>query len=72
MIAARESEEGVTFTVRDDGVGIDGSAARRDSYGIVGMRERARRINADLTVNSLHTGGTEMRIVIHPGADSRP
>jgi len=65
MVSGRRSAGGVVFTVRDDGVGLDNTNARPDSYGLVGMRERADRIEADLTVQSLDGGGTEMRIELH-------
>ncbi len=63
MVAARRTGDTVTLTVRDDGVGLDAKTPRPDSYGLVGMRERAHRLDAALTVRSLDNGdGTEMRI----------
>lgn len=62
MVAARQGGGHLVVTVRDDGVGLDATNTRPDSYGLVGMRERARRLDADLTVRSLVGGGTEMRL----------
>jgi two-component system sensor histidine kinase DegS len=62
VVSGRRSGETITLVVRDDGVGIDHARARPDSYGLTGMRERALRLDGDLTVRSLDTGGTEMRI----------
>jgi signal transduction histidine kinase len=55
------------FSVRDDGVGLDATRARPDSYGMTGMRERAHRLDAELSVRTLDTGGTEMRIELSEG-----
>lgn len=62
MVAARQVGTEVTITVRDDGVGLDATSARPDSYGLVGMRERAHRLDAELSLRSLETGGTEMTL----------
>ena len=62
MMSGRRTASGVMLSVRDDGVGLDSTTARPDSYGLIGMRERADRIDADLTVHTLDGGGTEMRI----------
>jgi len=48
--------------LRDDGVGIEPrTAARLDAYGIVGMRERADAIGAELVIESDPGGGTSVR-----------
>jgi signal transduction histidine kinase len=62
IVSGRREGRSITIVVRDNGVGIDPSRARPDSYGLTGMRERALRLEGDLTVRSLDTGGTEMRI----------
>ncbi|HEX2810150.1 MAG TPA: sensor histidine kinase [Kineosporiaceae bacterium] len=52
-------------TVRDDGHGL--GKRRPESMGITGMKERARRIGAGLSVhNSLEGRGTVVEIVIDP------
>jgi signal transduction histidine kinase len=54
--------------VRDDGIGImpdileNGGRAGR--YGLLGMRERIKRINAKMTINSRMGGGTSVHIQI--------
>lgn len=49
--------------VRDDGVGM--KPGRSDSYGLRGMRERAERLGAKLTVEpDTHTSGTHVRVTI--------
>jgi signal transduction histidine kinase len=48
--------------VSDDGVGYDKSRARADSYGIMGMRERAASIGARLELDSSPGSGTTIRV----------
>jgi len=66
MVSARQLGERLTITVRDDGIGLDATIPRPDSYGLVGMRERAHRLDASLSVRGLDGGGTEMRIELIP------
>ena len=55
----------VLLTVRDNGRGLP-SGAFRSSHGILGMRERAMLIGAQLTVTTPPGGGTEVRLAIPP------
>lgn len=51
--------------VRDDGDGMpDGQSGRLDSYGMLGMRERAASIGAQLAVNSTPGRGTTVRATL--------
>jgi signal transduction histidine kinase len=51
--------------VSDDGIGFPvGTAGRLDSYGILGMRERAASIGATLTFHSEPAKGTRVRCAI--------
>jgi signal transduction histidine kinase len=59
----------VTLRVADNGVGIDEAIADRGKeghYGLEGMRERAGRIAARLTIASTSGSGTEITLVV-PG-----
>jgi signal transduction histidine kinase/ligand-binding sensor domain-containing protein len=59
----------LTLVVSDDGQGMDSTTATRGTkghYGIQGMRERAERIGAGLTIVSGERSGTEVRLVV-PG-----
>jgi signal transduction histidine kinase len=56
--------------VRDNGVGIDPAIVekgREGHFGLQGMRERARRIVAKLTVETSAESGTEIKLVV-PGS----
>lgn len=55
--------------VVDDGIGFpEGRAGRLDSYGVVGMRERAASIGATLDVAGTEGVGTTVRCEIQPTA----
>ena len=57
--------ETLTLYVEDDGVGM-ASPARKHSFGILGMLERARAIGASLTLDSAPGAGTRARLAIDP------
>jgi two-component system, NarL family, sensor histidine kinase UhpB len=61
LVALRHVGGGLRLIVRDDGRGLprNGTAA---GAGIAGMQERALHIGAKLTVSSVATGGTEVRL----------
>jgi signal transduction histidine kinase len=57
-----------TLEVADDGIGFPvGSAGRLDSYGILGMRERAASIGATLSFDSQPGKGTRVRCAVADG-----
>ncbi len=59
----------VTLRVADDGVGMESALAEQGKeghFGLRGMRERAARIGATLTVNSAPTSGTAIVVTV-PG-----
>lgn len=63
-------DDSLTLTVSDNGCGIDPSVMRNGAangrWGLVGMRERAQRIAADLEIAEGSEGGTVVRLVV-PG-----
>ena len=64
---------GALLEVADDGTGFPvGRAGRLDSYGLLGMRERAASIGATLDVESAPGHGTRVRCVLaaRPDADA--
>jgi PAS domain S-box-containing protein len=55
----------IVLAVRDNGKGYDAqAAARRKSYGVLGIRERARTLGGDARIERLESGGTVVEIVI--------
>ena len=71
--------EDLTLRVEDNGVGIDPaivSQGRPGHFGLQGMRERAGRILARLTVDTFAASGTEIKLIvsgsiIYSGATAR-
>jgi signal transduction histidine kinase len=62
--------EDLILRVRDNGVGIDPAIVdegKEGHFGLQGMRERARRIMAKLTVETSVESGTEIKLVV-PGS----
>ncbi len=56
---------GLTITVSDNGVGFSQKADTPvTSFGLLGMRERAKLINAHLNVNSVENAGTTVTISV--------
>jgi signal transduction histidine kinase len=53
--------------IRDDGCGIDSSilkSGRTDHWGLPGMRERAKKLRANLEVWSRPSAGTEVAVTV--------
>lgn len=72
-VTLRATEEGVTLTVTDDGVGFPpraggGTAGPVGHFGLVGMEERARRLEAKLNIHSAPGAGTEVSVTLPAGA----
>ena len=56
--------------IRDNGIGIDPAVIERGKkghFGLQGMRERAARIGAKLTLGSNGASGTEIKLVVPGG-----
>jgi len=59
------SDGRLNLTIRDDGIGFDTALTPRpDSYGLVGMRERAELLGGDIEFISTHGGGTLVLVSI--------
>lgn len=55
----RADPAGIELAIEDDGRGLD---PEREDFGIVGMRERAALVNADLTIGRRPQGGTAVHL----------
>jgi signal transduction histidine kinase len=67
MIELRQSDEGVDLVIRDDGVGFDaetarGRAARGESFGLLGIQERAALLGGRADIQSQPGLGTSVRV----------
>jgi two-component system, NarL family, sensor histidine kinase UhpB len=63
-LALRRKQGGVLLTVKDDGRGLTAEQGRGD--GLVGMRERAILIQAELQITGVATGGVAVALTV-PG-----
>ncbi|MCB0970829.1 MAG: hypothetical protein KDA97_04835 [Acidimicrobiales bacterium] len=67
VVTWRTDGDRALLLVADDGIGFPTSkAGRLDSYGIVGMRERAASIGASLDVSGTDGVGTTVRCEVSP------
>jgi two-component system NarL family sensor kinase len=68
--------DGVRLAVSDNGGGLSEDwmavAEERHAYGMVGMRERAELIGAQLTVTSWPGRGTQVEVVVPPSSNGQP
>jgi signal transduction histidine kinase len=69
-LRAPSGGHGLTLTIADDGVGFDAEAAHPGHYGLAGLREQARLIEAILTVHSAPQQGTTISAALALGLDS--
>lgn len=66
-LSLRSTQDGVTLTVRDDGLGFDTAAAGGPlSFGLNSMHERASLLGARLSVRSSPGQGTTLTLVLPP------
>lgn len=61
-VHVRQTDGVLELEVRDDGHGFDLEAQRPGSFGLTGMRERARLVGADLVVETAPGRGTAVRV----------
>ncbi len=61
-ITGRITETGGLLTVKDDGTGFTPSATAEGRFGLLGMRERANLIGAELTIESASQQGTTITV----------
>ena len=64
-----------SLEIVDDGIGIirggDAESARSGHWGIIGMKERAERIGGNVSVESVGSNGTTVRLTIPVGNEDR-
>ena len=62
----------VQVSVRDDGVGFDGSQTSRSSFGLLGMRFRVEAEGGTLSINSAPGQGTQVQLTLPRAAVEPP
>lgn len=62
-IVSRFEDDKVVLKIKDDGIGFDVHAKQNsNSYGLIGIKERARMLNAEVVIKSEHGIGTEITV----------
>ncbi|MES2185694.1 MAG: histidine kinase [Pseudomonadota bacterium] len=59
----------LVLTVADDGVGFDPQVARHGQYGLVGLREQAHLVGAELTITSVAGQGSRLQLSLRTEPD---
>ena len=62
-IQLKTTDDTISLEIADNGIGIDSnSEVRKDSYGLIGMRERVLLLNGNLTIEGATEKGTVVKI----------
>lgn len=54
----------ITVIIRDDGIGFDHDIEKKDSFGLIGMKERVEILDGKLLIESGRGEGTTIRIIV--------
>src|SRR5699024_6705823 len=54
----------VTVIVRDNGIGFDMEESKKDTFGVIGMRERVEMLGGVFIIESSKGKGTTIRVVL--------
>jgi signal transduction histidine kinase len=69
-VALRDCDDAtIELCIEDDGVGFDAASSYSGHYGLVGMREQAQLIDAELSLTSTPQRGTSLRLRLRVGAE---
>lgn len=65
LIAASTTRRSINVTVSDNGIGLDTNNLRRkNSFGVIGMQERAKHLHGKLSLKRQEAGGTCLKLSI--------
>ena len=72
-VALKDLPDGmVELVIADDGVGFDPAAEHPGHYGVLGIREQAQLIEADLDLHSAPGAGATVRVRLRVGPEMNP
>src|SRR5207302_1738958 len=58
--------DAILLRIVDDGAGFDPSKTPKNHYGLINMKERARKANGDVTIDSAPGKGTRVELKVKP------
>ena len=64
IIRLERKTDSYILTIKDNGIGFDQNKNKRESYGLIGIAERARMLGGKLRIDSEINAGTEIRVKI--------
>jgi nitrate/nitrite-specific signal transduction histidine kinase len=69
---ARHKERRIELTTRDEGVGLDPDTPHPGHHGLIGMREQAQLMDAELSLTSEAHRDRTLRMRLHIGPTCSP
>ena len=60
----------LTLMIEDDGIGFDPAVARPGHFGLIGLREQAQLIGADIAIESAPDRGAKLRVALRIAPES--
>lgn len=70
LVSLEEEGEDIKLTIRDDGVGFNiQEASAKETFGLLGMKERATMMGGTCTITGLPGHGTTITIKVNTGED---
>jgi signal transduction histidine kinase len=70
-VGVRFKPDVIELSIVDDGAGFDPSKTPKNHYGLINMRERARKANGDVTIDSAPGKGTRVELKLKPVLQAR-
>jgi two-component system sensor histidine kinase DegS len=71
QVVVRFSPERISMKIVDDGKGFDVTKTPKNHYGLINMRERARKANGEVTIDSSPGSGTTVTLSVTPAPRAR-
>ena len=66
------NDDRLQLTIEDDGIGFDPDAPQTGHYGVLGLREQAQLIGANLKIQSMQGQGTTLRVELRLSPVAQP
>ena len=70
VVEVRFDSDAITLSIVDDGAGFDPSKTPKNHYGLINMKERARKANGDVNIDSAPGKGTRVELKVKPARPS--